>query len=242
MSLFRFYSLAESVRKKLNLSPIPLPVRSGRDKETFNSKGVALDILLDELEHYLIAHPKEKIFYQEAGARLASIEAIRLAEEGFPDLAAHYFELGLALDPDNLALRSNYALALQSSGRLDEAMRQYRFLLQQPVVSGQFLVLIPAAKLFLDCGDPVTAHQILKYCASFMPVDNEFWELYAEARRRCGITRWTAPGQKKQEIMRQAAAPDRKSEPTDKKKNFCPACGHRLKPEAGFCGSCGNAL
>ncbi|NMC97501.1 MAG: zinc-ribbon domain-containing protein [Deltaproteobacteria bacterium] len=242
MPNIQFFALAESVCKKLNLPPIPFPVRKGRDEIIFNPQGVALDLLLDELEQYLIEKPEEKIFYKDAFSRLAAIEGIRLGEEGFHDHAAHYFELGLALDPANLALRSNYALSLQSAGRKEEAMRQYRFLLQQPVISGQCLVLIPAARLFLDCGDPVTAHQIVKHCASFMPVDNEFWDLFAEARQRCGIKRWMAPRQKQQEIMRQATAPDYKSAPTGKKKNFCPACGNRLKPGARFCGGCGHAL
>ncbi len=84
MPNIQFYALAESVCQKLNLPPIPFPVRSGREKIIFNSRGVALDLLLDELEHYLIEHPKERIFYQEAGAKLAALEGIRLGEEGLP--------------------------------------------------------------------------------------------------------------------------------------------------------------
>ncbi len=239
-----FFSLAESVRNQFNLSPIPFPVRSGRESEIFTPQGVYLDLLLDELEDYLRAHPEEKFFYKEAGSKLAALEGIRQGKEGFHDFAARYFELGLALEPENLALRANYALALQSAGRFDEAMRQYRFLIGQPAVSGQFLVLIPAAKLFLDSGDPVTAHQILKHCASFMPVDNEFWELYAESRKRCGIVRETLPGQKKPEakpLQQAVSSADEKGEKATRK-NFCPACGKRLKPEAKFCGGCGHAL
>ena len=203
-----------------------------------------MDLLLDELENYLIAYPEERVFYQEAGVRLAALEGIRLGEEGFPDLAAHYFELGLALDPQNLALRSNYALALQSAGRRQEAMRQYRFLLQQPAISIQPLIWVLAARLFLDAGDPVTAYQILKHCASFMPVDNEFWELFAAARERAGIKPWLAPGQKKVAAAAKPTsppAPERK-ETVSAKKNFCPACGTPVKPAAKFCGSCGHAL
>jgi len=244
MPNIQFYSLEESVSQKFNLPPIPFPVRPGREKTIFNPQGVALDLLLDELKKYLIENPEEKIFYQEAGSRLAAVEGIKLGEEGFPDLAAHYFELGLALDPDNLALRFNYALALQSAGRKEEAMRQYRYLLQQPAISVQPLILILAARLFLDSGDPVTAHQILKHCASFMPVDDEFWELFAEARERCGIKPWFAPGQKKKTISAQPAPspPPQQKEKVSAKKNFCSACGKPLKPAAKFCGSCGHAL
>ena len=237
----QFYALAESVCQKLNFPPIPFPVRSGREKTIFNPQGVALDLLLDELENYLIENPNEKIFYKEAGSRLAAVEGIKLGKEGFPDLAAHYFELGLALDPDNLAIRSNYALSLQSAGRKEEAMRQYRYLLQQPAISIQPLILILAARLFLDSGDPVTAHQILKHGASFMPVDNEFWELYAEARQRCGIARQTLPGQKKAEGKSFASATDEKGK-TAPRKNFCPACGKPVQSEDKYCMSCGHAL
>jgi len=240
----QFFSLAENVCKKLNLPAMPFPVREGREKEIFNPEGVALDLLLDELEHYLIEHPEERLFYKDTGARLAAIEGIRLGEEGFHDLAAHYFELGLALDAENLALRSNYALALQSAGCKAEAMRQYRFLLCKPVSSIQPLIWILAARLFLDAGDPVTAYQILKHCASFMPVDHEFWELFAEARARCGVKPWTVPGQKRPV---HEAPPTAIPEPGEKvqtapKKNFCPACGKPVKPDAKFCGSCGHAL
>jgi tetratricopeptide (TPR) repeat protein len=240
----KFYMMADRVWEMIEVLPIPFPARADREKEIFSLQGVALDLLLDELEHYLIEYPEERVFYKDAGARLAALEGIRQGQEGFHEQAAHYFELGLALDPENIALRANYALALQSAGRLDEAMRQYRFLIGQPAISGQFLVLIPAAKLFLDCGDPVTAHQILKHCASFMPVDNEFWELYAEARQRSGIARQMMPGQKKLEAkpLPQAVSTADKKGKTTTKKNFCPVCGKPVKPEARFCGGCGRAL
>lgn len=244
MPNIRFFSLEESVCQKFYLPPIPFPIRLGREKEIFDSRGVALDLLLDELENYLIENPEERIFFKEAGSRLASIEGIRLGKEGFHDIAAHYFELGLALDPENLSLRSNYALSLQSAGRKEEAMRQYRFLLQEPAVSIQPLIWILAARLFLDSGDPVTAYQILKHCASFMPTDNEFWELFAEAGERCGITPWIAPGQKKvAEAAIHVPTPEPKGkEKVSSKKNFCPACGKPVKSVAKFCGSCGHAL
>ena len=246
MPNIQFFSLAEIVSDKLNIPPMPFPVRQGREKEIFNPQGVALDLLLDELENYLIEHPEERIFYKQAGSRLASIEGIQLGEDGFHDLAAHYFELGLALDAQNLALRANYALALQSAGRNQEAMRQYRYLLQQPAISIQPLIWILAARLFLDSGDPVTAHQILKHCASFMPANNEFWELFAEAQERSGIKPWIAPGQKKAAAKAMPApspAPQEKEKVSvSSKKNFCPACGKPIKSDAKFCGSCGHAL
>jgi len=238
----QFFSLAENVCKKLNFPAMPFPVREGREKTIFSPDGVALDLLLEELEHYLIEHPEERIFYKDAGARLAALEGIRLGEDGFHEQAAHYFELGLALDTENIALRADYALALQSAGRKEEAMRQYRFLLRHPVSSVQPLIWILAARLFLDAGDPVTAHQILKHCASFMPVDNEFWELYAEARQRCGIKPWTAPGQKKPEIKSVVTPAPQEKEKVSAKKNFCPACGKPVKAGGKFCGSCGHAL
>jgi tetratricopeptide (TPR) repeat protein len=244
MPNIKFYALAESVCQKLNLPPIPLPVRLGREKEIFKPQGVALDLLLDELEHYLSAHPEEIVLFKDSGSLLASIEGIRLGEEGFHDHAAHYFELGLALDPENLGLRSNYALALQSAGRKEEAMRQYRFLLQQPAISIQPLVLILAARLFLDSGDPVTAYQILKHGASFMPVNIEFWELFAEVRERAGLIPWIAPGQKKvATVTNHAPTPEpEEKEKVSSKKNFCPACGKPVKSSARYCGNCGHEL
>ena len=98
MPNIQFFSLEESVCQRFNLPPIPFPIRLGQEKEIFNSRGVALDLLLDELENYLIENPDERIFFKEIGSRLASIEGIRLGEEGFHDLAAHYFELGLACE------------------------------------------------------------------------------------------------------------------------------------------------
>lgn len=244
LSGIQFFSLTESIQEKFEFSVVPFPVRSIHKNDIFTAQGVALDLLLEELEHYLIEHPEELVFYKDAGARLASIEGIRLGEEGFHDLAAHYFELGLALDPENLALRANYALALQSAGRKEEAMRQYRFVLQQPAISVQPLIMILAARLFLDAGDPVTAYQILKHCAFFMPEADEFWELFAEAKERCGVKPWIAPGQKKvavEKVPVPISAPVIKNN-FPSKKNFCSACGKPVKARAKFCGGCGHAL
>jgi hypothetical protein len=82
MPNIQFFSLAEIVSDKLHIPPMPFPVRQGRKKAIFKPQGVALDLLLDELEHYLIEYPEERIFYKQAGSRLASIEGIRLGEEG----------------------------------------------------------------------------------------------------------------------------------------------------------------
>lgn len=239
----QFFALNGNVCNKYELPPIPLPVRIGREKDIFKSDGVALDYLLDELENYLIAHPADVECYREIGARLATLEGIRLGKEGFHEHAFHYFEFGLALEPDNVALRINYALALQGAERNYDAMRQYRFLLQQPIAAVQPLIWIPAARAFMDAGDPVSACQILKHCATFMPTDNEFWELYAQARERAGVKLWFAPaisGPKENlqtEVHHMSVLTEEKP-----KKTFCSACGKPITPEARFCGGCGREL
>ena len=240
MSSYQFYSLSEKICKEFDLSPAPLPVRIGKEKEIFKPTGVALDLLLDELEKYLIEHPDERPLYKNFAVRLAYLEGVRLGQEGAHEMAAHYFELGLALDPENLSLRMNDALALQSSGRADKALAQYRYLLQRPQVGVNPLLWILAARQFLDSGDPITASQLLEACAQFMPVENEFWELLAEARQRAGIAPWMAPGQKpaaqKVQTITQVKAKV-KSE-----SQSCGSCGKPVKPGARFCGSCGKAV
>ena len=239
----QFFALSENVCNKYELPSIPLPVRIGREKDIFKSDAVALDSLLDELENYLIAHPADIKYYREIGVRLATIEGIRLGREGFHEHALHYFEFGLALEPDNVALRTNYALALQGAERKYDAMCQYRFLLQQPAAAVQPLIWIPAARAFMDAGDLVSACQILKHCATFMPTDNEFWELYAQAREQAGVKPWSAPAiSEPKEIVQtenQHASVLAEEKP---KKNFCSACGKPITPEARFCGGCGREL
>lgn len=221
MSDTQFYSLAENACKKLDLPAALFPVRTGKEKDIFHPNGVASDLLLDELEAYLAEHPQERPLYKDLAVKLAYFEGVKLGQEGFHDMAAHAFELGLAMDPEELSLRVNYALALQSSGRSGEALTQYRYLLQRlELEAPNPLVWILAARQFLDAGDPVTASQLLEATAQFMPAESEFWELLAEARERAGTRPWVPAAEKR----------------------FCGACRNPVKAAAKFCGACGKPL
>ena len=181
-----FYSLDPEVLDQLSLPPVPFPVRQELVGEVFGDERVAVDRVLDELNLYLAQHPEQEDIYREAIGVLAYVVGVTLATEGKEDAAAHCFALGLAHNPDNLSLRTNYALALHNTGREEEALQQYQRIMDDPEVDVSPLVWILAARLHAAGGDDREAYRRLRECAPQVPEGDEFWTFYAEVAERVG--------------------------------------------------------
>ncbi|MBI4971370.1 MAG: hypothetical protein HZC17_05985 [Candidatus Omnitrophica bacterium] len=217
MTAYKFYELNQKVLDQMDLPRLPFPVRTEKEQRIFGGQQVQFDLLLDELEEYLRKNPQERDRYRQFAGRLAHFEGVRLGQNGFPELAAHYLETGLSLNPEDLALRFNYALSLQSLGKKEDAMKQYRIIIEDPAARVNPLVWIFAARLSAELGNPKTAYYLLEAVADCMPEDNEFWELLYEMKERAGFVDRPKP-------------------------KFCGACGKPLVVGTKFCGGCGRKI
>ena len=227
MSEFMFYQLE---RDKVELMKLPVtvfPVRREMEKEIFDGEQVAFDLLLDELDVFLAEYPECIGRYRDTIGLLAYIVGIELGAEGYHDAAAHYLEVGLAYNPDNISLRTNYAIALQSLGRKDEAVAQYEYIINDPEVDVTPIIWILAARLYSEKGDYMRGYRLLRECAMLLPEENAFWDFLAELKEKAGVE------------GTDYSVSDARPEPVTKTIAYCSKCGAKIRVGARFCSKCG---
>ena len=180
MSTYVYLNMAEGLRKKFDLPDLPYPVRKERAKALVGADSIPLDLLLDELDLFLGQSPEKRPAYAEACALMAYVTGVRLGKEGYPSAAAHYFEIGLMAAPDNLSLRSNYAVALMGMEDFDEALSQLELVMNEQPDADPALWML-AGRLCLKLQDYPRARRLLQEVARFMPPEDAFWDFLAQA-------------------------------------------------------------
>ncbi len=225
------YMLYEFKADDVDVMKLPVkvfPVRKSRVDEIFGGDSVAFDLLLDELDFFLAEHPQQVDRYRETVGLIAYTLGVELGSEGFHKASAHYLEIGLTYNPDNISLRANYAVALQSLGRFDDALVQYEYIINDPEVDVTPLVWVLAARLHARRGEYMRGYQLLRECSLLLPEEDGFWEFLGELRDKAGVD----------EI--EITVSD--AEPIKSSKKFCPRCGSGIKSGARFCSGCGESL
>lgn len=225
-----FYQLEKDKVELMKLPVTVFPVRRKMEMEVFGGEQVAFDLLLDELDVFLAEYPEHVRRYRDIIGLLAYIVGIELGAEGYHDAAAHYFEVGLAYNHDNISLRANYAVALQSLGRRDDALAQYEYIINDPEVDVSPVVWILAARLYSEKGDYVRGYQLLRECAMLLPEENTFWDFLAELREKAGV------GETEYSVS------DARPEPVTKTIAYCSRCGAEIRVGVRFCSKCGAPM
>lgn len=219
MSTFTFHGMEDALKEKLGLPETAFPVRAELEAEVFQEEAVDLVALLDELDLFLEENPDCADAYRGTTVLLALLAAVAQASEGFLDASARCLEIGLAHHPENLTLRTKYALALQGLGRAEEALAQYEAVIGDPEAAPAPHLWILAARLHGERGNHARARDLLRQCADLVPEEEGFWDLLGEAEAKAGPEAVAAP------VPR-----------------FCTRCGSPFVPGNRFCGSCGAML
>lgn len=161
MSQYFYQQMDPALAAELDLPDLAYPVRKEKSLGLFYEGQLAICRLLDELDLYLREHPNHIPAYQEAVAKLAWVEGMEAGAKGFMQHAAVYLRLGLDYQPDNLSLRAEYAAALISLNRKQEALAELEFLIAHEHGSIEPLVWMLAARLHQEFGYPERAQELL---------------------------------------------------------------------------------
>jgi hypothetical protein len=245
VTAYTFFQLDEKVRSRLRLPAVPLPVRRGQERRIFGGDEVHFDLLLDELGGFLAEHPAERSRYRATAAVLAHVTGVELATEGFAPNAAHAFEVGLAADPGNVALRGDYVLALTSLGRHAEALAECDRLMRDPGAARSPHVRVFAARLCREVGQYERGYRLLKSLVPLVPEDNGFWDLLADLEEKAGHGPASPRVPESQEAAPSPAGlrpPQPAAAAPSPALRFCTSCGTAIQPQWRFCGRCGSSI
>ncbi|MCC5843390.1 MAG: hypothetical protein JJU05_03980 [Verrucomicrobia bacterium] len=162
MNQYFYHQMSEELAEKLDLPVLAYPVRKEKSLGFIFEGKLAICRLLDELDLYLREHPEHVAVYREAIVKLSWLEGLEAGRSGFMGHAAHYLRLGLDYQPQNLSLRAEYAAALLSLNRKQEALTELEFLIGQASGGIEPLIWMLAARLHTEVGYPDWAQELLK--------------------------------------------------------------------------------
>lgn len=260
---FVFYKLDLVVLQRLKLPDFPLPVRKEMKAQIFGSQSIDLNSLLEELRIFMDEHTDFATYYRDTFSTLAYITGVQAGKDGYHQLAAHNLELGLWHNPGDVSLRTNYALALHSLGRTDEALSQYEIVIADPNIKPALPLWMLAARIYADKGEYDRAYQLLKKCAPLFPQEESFWDFLSEMEEKAAVPREEIqmspemekllaemviegksaahPAEVKSVAKSSLTCPKCKAEYTDGD-SFCASCGQNLKAAEKICSGCGFTL
>lgn len=218
MSEWVFIDIPEGTVEGFAGCEFPFPVRKDR-LETFEQlrkETFPLPVLVDELSEYLDEHPERVERYRAAGAYLAFCAAIDTCIDNCREHALDYFRLSLWFDPSNLAVRMSYAVDLHALERREEAIAQYRIIMEAGECVRWWRAWMLCGQALLALGRDAEALAVLREAVSAVPPEDQFWDTLAAAEARleprCGVCGAPAP----------PAA------------RFCPQCGAPLTGPSRF--------
>jgi tetratricopeptide (TPR) repeat protein len=240
MAEYLFYALKDDIRQRLNISADPFPVRKSMERKVFGGKEVAVDLLLDELDRFLTEKPEYRARYRHTIENLSFVLGIMLGKNGSMEKAAHYLGMGVKANPNNLSLRSNYAVTLHAIGHNREALAQYLHLIHDPTMNVNLPLWVLAARISAELGYYPLAYQVLSDCTRFHPEDAGFWNFLADMEGKTKALTGRSSAQPAGRIEhRQQTSPI----PQDGSAPFaCPRCSRKVNPGVKFCRECGSAI
>lgn len=230
MSNYVYLKLAKpDLAARLGVPDLPVPVREERLPEVMREGQLNTDALLDELELFLAANPEYRPNFAEFAGRLAYVTALDLGATGQMEAAEHYLKVGLNSDPSNLSLRLNRAVALQMTGRQEDALAEYLRSLAEADNGLTPAVTVLAARCCRDLGQWKTGAELLRSLVPLTPREPEFWDFLAEMEEKAGMLPTTAPAPAVPPVIAPAVA-------------FCTQCGGKIEGGVRFCTNCGAKM
>ncbi len=253
-----FYRPKKEFLQEISLPEIIFPVRKENEKKIFSTKNLKIDLLFEELLCFLDAHPQYKNQYRDPVGKLAYHIGVQLGKQGKHDQAKEILGNGLALNTNNISLRTNYATALLSTGEKEAATVEFLKVIQDPNVGVSPHVWILTARLLADQKQYNTAQEILEECSTFFPEsETDFWNFYNFIDKKSDIKR--TEEENIDALFQENEIPEeydlsKNEDPFNEeegsalgeKKSFasekilCSQCGTPLSAHEKFCKNCGT--
>jgi len=126
---FTFLGLKEEFINQYGLPKQPCPVRSTVLENFLSSGTLALSTLADECIIYCQQHTDGKKDVTELLVRLCYAAGIISGQDGNPIKAQFYFAQAYQVEPSDIQVASNYALALSKNNKFDDALEIYEQIL-----------------------------------------------------------------------------------------------------------------
>jgi tetratricopeptide (TPR) repeat protein len=196
MSEWLFVDLPSNTIAGLPEPQFPYPIR--REKmtayEVQKQEGLPLQLIADELDAYFEERPDRIDRYRREAAHIFLCAGVGAVIDTLVEPSLHYFKLAIWLDPNHLAARMNYAMSLHQLGRLEEAVAEYREVMQRGSVWEWWQAWMLCAQDLIALGRPAEAIPLLREAEETVPDSYQFWAVLADCQERltptcphCGI-------------------------------------------------------
>ena len=211
--------LRKGILPALGLPDLPFPVREERLPELFARGRVRFDLVLEEVDAFLTAHPEARRAYRPLVVGLSHALALHEGMQGRPADAVRLLRLAHEHEPQSARIQADLALGLHLSGRLDEAVERYRETIGSQGERAYPLLRVLAAKACEEGGRLDEARNLLGSGDGALATDRH-------VARRLERYRALTPAEPLLE---------------PKPPRFCRACGAGLRPGKRYCPRCGGA-
>nr|WP_326531655.1 hypothetical protein [Rhodoferax sp.] len=183
---FVFYELNAHLRDQFGLPPEPIPLRRESRERIFPEHGpVALLEMLREVEIFMQLNPDFLAVYAPLVCALAYLAGMAVAAEGDHAQALQIYAIGLAVEPDNIPLRSHSALSLHCLGQRSEARNELeRVVAMTPKGTILPLAWMMLARICADEGNRARAIELLEQLESVAPGEKGVQKLLSSMQRR----------------------------------------------------------
>lgn len=248
MSAYVFIELPPSLNEWLETPETLFPVRASEAEELQRRESPQPERILFELERFLEENPAKQSRYTKAGGQLAFRTAVELFTNRLKEESLAFYELSLRLNPDDLLVRINYAIALHALCYRDAALAEYYKIIRRTTPRENLRIWILAAEIHLYHKEFEGIVKLLGPLAKeLFPEDEEFWELLGNARSVLGIMSEgridTLPSSEPAHPslppeMKPGQPPGASSSGT----RSCSKCGALVSNSAKFCSKCGQVV
>jgi tetratricopeptide (TPR) repeat protein len=122
---FIFVTLTDKFLEQFDIPKQPCPLRTSTFENALPEGVFDFSLLADECILYHKQHPENQPDVRPLLARLCNIAGVNAGQDGDAHKAQYYFDKAYCIDPCDIQVASNFALALCINDQIDDALDVY---------------------------------------------------------------------------------------------------------------------